>query len=144
MGLQKCLLFSFHFFSRFSMHPLSPCLFFLVVAFIFFPSQPFIFWQELTQSLCLQHLIFSFFLLILTILFSFAQALFSFKFLIFFLPLPFLKFWIHLLHWPYSMKMLRRLRHRDRLKLFLLIDFHELKMSLLKSFGKLKILYFAQ
>jgi hypothetical protein len=72
------------------MLPLSPYLLYRAAAFIFFPSHPLTFWQELAQLLYLQHLIFSFFLIILTILFSFAQVLFSFKFLISFLLLPFL------------------------------------------------------
>ena len=91
MGHQICLLFSFHFQSQFLMLPLSPCLFYLVVTFVFLPSQPLVFRRELMQLLYLQHLIFSFFLIILIIPFSFSQALFSFKFLISFLLLPFLK-----------------------------------------------------
>lgn len=92
MGLQIFLLFSFHFFSRFSMLPLFLCLFSLSIAFIFIPSQQLIFLLVLMQQLYLQLLIFSFFLIILVILFSFFQVLFSFKFHFFFLPQSSLKF----------------------------------------------------
>ena len=76
-GLLKYLSFFSHFWCLFSMLPLFLYLFFLIATFKSLPSQQLVFMPKLMQLLCLQHLIFSFFLIILVILFFSAPVLFS-------------------------------------------------------------------
>ena len=77
MGLLKYLSFFFHFLCQFSTLPLFLYLFFLIATFEFLPFQQLAFKLELMLLLCWLHLIFSFFLIILAILFSFTLILFS-------------------------------------------------------------------